>query len=624
MSLLGQLAVVAGRATAAASTSLASVVDGAGRAYQNGLQQAEDTRKALVLSHRADRIGIPAPWYNAIAEEFGEEPLIEAAAMAKSEQSEGESVFGKIKDWRALAEDPFEPVASWGGWRERPSALSYELQEVLSRRVGPFTAYLQTRLKQISLFCTPQEDGRGVGFQIRPKGAAQVKGRPKDLTHAQKKRAAELRNVISNCGFTPRYDPETGETRDDFHAMMQKVFRDALIHDQGTFEKRRDLKGRPVEWRATDAKTIRRTTGATTAENWFGEPIRYAQILHGSIVSDFSSRDLAFWVRNPRSDVRVYGYGMSELEMMVGTVTALLNGFEHNARFFSQGTTAKGVLTITGLVPPNRLRAFRHMWYAMVSGAGNAWRTPILNIPDEKAKIGWVDVQKTNLDMEWSKFMDYCTKVMCAVALIAPEEIGFQFGNTGQTSSMSEGSNVAAKMESSKDKGLQPQLESLERCINSEIMALIDPDWEFSFVGLDGRSEKDEVEQLVKEVGAYRKVDEAREARGLAPLANGDGDMVLSPTWVQWKSQKDMAAQQAQQQGGGGGFPGMAGFMGGQPSGMSGGGGDDGGYDGGGGQGQEEPGAGPPQPGAVQKSLRSGGKKRDAATLIRELITLEL
>lgn len=968
----------------------------AGDLYRSGVAASQEQRRLLALRGRSDTLGIPPEWYESIAREFGEEPLIATAMEKAAERDEARHPWAKA--WQGLTEDPFEPVASWGGWRERPTMLSYELMELLSRRLGPFAGYMQTRLNQMSVFSQKQEEHHGLGLVVQKKGA--TKGEKK-----KDKRAEELTKIIMASGTTDQYDEQAGARREGFRTVLRKLLRDTLLFDQINIEKRRDAKGRLVEWRTLDPKTIRRVSPWYEGKNWFGEPIRYVQVMSGTVAADFSHKDLTFFVRNPRSDIRAYGYGFSELEMAISTITALLNGFDHNSRYFcasgdtrvatrsgleqiedlagrefeiwngaawkkaravetgtrplvrtrlwnglelktspehrflvlpkdgtslvptwkeqkdlvsgdhalvgeggvdapldpsrlfvgkvypgrgsrgrdftvtkelvedpefwemlgfalgdghwptmgvgtdrggsigifphhtkdafllprfiavcerhgihaiqstqnhhlvrvtdgvsgypcvrishkafvqwlyelgfypsakgkrvadavfslpivlrcamlrgwfsadgyththatgyrtptvfsedarlrqdavlllwscgvaannvgkgwkrcgkvvvqnsgafvekigflqdykntgikrspisehrwdklhpgasaaiaqviaaapmwlslsladrgfisrvrqggrclsrprairmlqelgvpvpgallyhhipvdvidtkplreelmfdvevfddehiflgnmvaihnSQGTTAKGLLAIHGLVPPNKLRIFKQLWYNMVTGAGNAWRTPVLNLYDAQSKVEWIDLQKSNLDMEWSRFMEWCLKVLCSVLQIAPEEIGFQMGNQGQKSTMNEG-NQGEKIDASKDRGLPPLIDAIEVLLNEEIMEELDPEYEIKFAGLDQRTEQAEVELLVKEAGNYKTVDEVRAARDLSPLENDDGKVILNPTWLQYHQQAQQAQMMQQQQGAGGQPPDMSGFMG--------------------------------------------------------------
>lgn len=578
MSILENLATRAAQGAANLSKALSGLGQRAAEAWSVGVTQAAELQKSTALQHRAETLGIPVEWYKTAAEQYGEQDLM-LAALEKAQTGKS----GRMLDWGALVEDPFEPLASWSGYRERPAIVTYEMLELTARRVGPFTAYLQTRLNQVSRSCTPQDDDWGQGWQIRPT----KKSKKWDL-----KREEELRQIVLNTGLTPRDDDRSPARRDGFLTFMRKIVRDTLIFDQVNIEKRRDIKGRIVEWRAIDPKTIRTVSPQMKDTNDFGEKIRSVQIVNGAVVAQFSGKDMSFNVRNPRDDIRAYGFGLSEIEMMYEVITALLNGFSHNSRYFSNGTTTKGLLALSGLVPPNKMRAFKQLWYSMVTGAQNAWRTPVLNLPDEKSKVEWIDLQKSNLDMEWSNFMDWCLKCMCGVVQISPEEIGWQFGNSGQSGNLNEG-NQLSKIDASKDRGLPGLFQNLQMFLNEDIIwPLTGGEWTFKFVGVDDRTEQAQDDILAKEVTNWITVNEARKAKGRKPLPDKDGEVILNSNWLQWKTSQQPQPGQDQS---GGGMPGMPGAPGasGQPGPPE--------------QGQPQPPNAPPLPSGQPPQMQAGG-----------------
>jgi hypothetical protein len=167
----------------------------------------------------------------------------------------------------------------------------------------------------------------------------------------------------------------------------------------------------------------------------------------------------------------------------------------------------------------------------------NSWRTPILNAES----IEWHNMHSTNREMEFAAWMDWITKLICAVYGVDPIEINFQFGNTGQSNSMGEGS-MEYKIIESKDKGLRPLMEFIAEIINLHIIWEINPDLEFAFTGLDAKEEETERKGLVEEVGNYKTLNEVRAQLDDEPLP--DGDIVLNQIYIASRQQAQMAAQE--------------------------------------------------------------------------------
>lgn len=453
---------------------------------------------------------------------------------------------------RAMFHDPYS-VSDWGGWRHRPSSLTYDTLRIMARRCAPIAAILQLRQNQIAQFARPQQGDYDRGYRV----VLRDRRDQATMTSAQKKKAAEIERFLETTGaLNPNEKPHD---RDSFRTFLKKAVRDTLTYDQWCFEKIPNRKGLPSRFIALPSHTIMPAMVDVEHQDVEDrrERVAYVQVWDNSVIAEWTVDELAWCVMNPDSDIRANGFGTSPTELIVQLVTAWLFGFEYNQRFFSQGSAIKGVLNIKGTIPDKQMRAFRRMWYTMVSGVSNAWRTPILNSDD----LQWVSMHSTNREMEFSGWMDWLTKLICAVYGVDPTEINFQFGNTGQSSSLNEG-NVEAKLTESKDKGLRPLIDHLIDNLNAHVIWEIEPDFELSFAGLDPDGEEQAREARLKDVAAIKTVDEVRAEINLPKLPDGKGEVVLSPVWVQWAMAKDAPPGGEPGFGGDGGGFGEGGFGG--------------------------------------------------------------
>jgi hypothetical protein len=186
----------------------------------------------------------------------------------------------------------------------------------------------------------------------------------------------------------------------------------------------------------------------------------------------------------------------------------------------------------------NRLAEFRQQWISMVAGVQNAWKMPII----EAEKMDYIDLQKSNTDMQFAQWQEYLIKIACAIFKIAPEEVGFNLGNASGGGAMFEG-NGEAKIKYSRDKGLKPLLKSIEFWINKWIVNAIDEDFEFKFVGLEVDTEEAEVELDIKKVGSFMGFKEARRKHNL-PEELEEGDFTLNPQYIQMIQSREMKGEQ--------------------------------------------------------------------------------
>jgi hypothetical protein len=468
---------------------------------------------------------------------FAEPPAIEAGMVGQAypglslAKADGVPTGPAVDDPKALYWDPFALVQQLG-FRERPSAITYATLSSMVWRVPIVQAIIQTRINQASSFATPQHYKFETGFRVKMRDA-EAKPSPAD-----KKFIKSMERMISNCGV------ETGSfsNRDSFETFIRKIVRDSLTYDQANWEIIPGRDGRPAEWYAVDAATIRLADTARLYPDDNPDRVRTVQIYDNVIIAEFTASEMAFMVRNPRTDIRSYGYGVSELEMTVSAITAILWAWHYNSNFFSQGSVAKGLLNLVGAIPEKQLRAFRRQWYQMVSGVENAWRTPITNAE----KVEWIDMHASNRDMEFSAWMDFLIKVVSSVYVMDPVEINFKYG-TSAARSMFEGAQ-RAKSQESRERGLKPLLRAIGREIDRNIIWPINSEFTIEFLGLESQTPKELADLMTQRVRTMYTINEIRAENDMNPIPDGLGDIILDANWMNARSQMLQQKQQQEEQ----------------------------------------------------------------------------
>lgn len=444
------------------------------------------------------------------------------------------------RDMKAYMENPIR-MAQATNYKDKPSSLSYNILYQMSVKNSVVGAVINTRVNQVSAFTKParfSEDG--VGYKIRLRD-------PSETPNAEQKEVMNsIELFLENCGFSDDSD------RDDFDTFIRKIVRDSLTYDQMCFEIIPDRKGKPAEILAVDAATIRAASENYQADQtWMemvpnkkNEEVKWVQVVDGTIVSWFTARELAFGVRNPRTNINLQPYGFSELEQLIHQITSHLYAEEYNSKFFSQGGTTKGIINIksdpNGIGNKEQLDSFKRQWRAQVNGMTGAWKTPVLQVPNG---IEYINVSQSNREMEFEKWMNYLVNIVCAVYQIDPAEVNFpnNGGVSGNGGSVFE-SSQEVKLKNSKDKGLKPLMRFIESIINKFVVSKFSQDYVFVFTGLDDKSEEKKAELDTKQVKTWRTVNEIRKEHGEKPLENGD--IILDPSYLNYIQQKEMAAQQ--------------------------------------------------------------------------------
>ena len=454
---------------------------------------------------------------------------------------------------KAFFIDPLDFNANLG-YKDKAYSLTYT---TLKRMAGTpiINAIIKTRKNQIADFAEPQADRYSTGFVIRKKAKNGVDSR---MDKKDKKVANAISDFILNCGS------ETSWVNDDFDTFIRKIVDDSLTYDQMTFECIRNRRGKLERFIAVDASTFRMADTAFQedykntffnnrgASNWNsqGDLIRkevngylpqYVQIYQNAVVNDFYPWELCFAVRNPSTSIYSNGYGVSELEELINVITSMLWGDEYNRRFFSQGSAPKGLLRVKGGMSDSALQQFKQQWQAMINGAMNSWKTPVV-----EADVDWIDLQKNNRDMEYSSWMEYLIKLACAIYSIDPSEIGWDISRSGGNSGLFEKSE-AERIQNSKDKGLYPMLKFIQRKINKYIVEQINPEFEFVFMGMNGMTIEQELEMDIKKLNSFQTLNETREKWDL-PAIKETGDIIENSVYWQAESAKQQREQQEQQQ----------------------------------------------------------------------------
>lgn len=396
-----------------------------------------------------------------------------------------------------------------GEYYEKPTAINFDALRNMSEQTPILAAVIQTRIRQVNRFCQISEDG-GPGFEIRHID------RKHKMSGDEDDAAKLVGQFISNCGweFNPR--KRKALKRDNFPQFMAKSIRDSLALDSCPIEtEMKRSKDLGIDgFYAVDGATIR----LCTEQGYEGDDEIYAlQVIQQRIVAAYDREHLIYEVRNPRTDVRLAGYGLAEPEMMVRVITGFLNALTYNISGFDQNALPKGLLTLMGEYGKEDLIAFRRFWNSTVKGINNAWALPVMVAKDSDAKAQFERFDDGFNEMHFANWMTLLTSIICAIYGMDPAEINFE-SFAANKSSLS-GSDTAEKLSTAQDKGLRPFMAFYEGMISDYIVSAFSDKLCFRWTGLD---EDDGV--LTESQKLLLTVNEARAERGYQPWkSDGDG-----------------------------------------------------------------------------------------------------
>jgi len=372
---------------------------------------------------------LPADIQKAITDAFenlreqawtNEEKLAKAMATLPADQ--------QPKSWFA---DPFALMDSVGmGYRNAPTYLTYDTLRQVSERDTYVAPIILTRIDQVCAFAQPQVNKYSVGFKIGPRFGDPMRL----LTKSETDRVQQLKMLVLNTGG------EYNIGRDSFRQFLAKFVRDSLTYDQACFESVRTRSGGMHSFYAVPSDTIRTATpkqlkGTPQRRDDLRREVSYVQVINSSITADFTQDEMCFAVRNPRSHVKTYGYGLPEIETLITTITSHLHAEDWNRKMFTNGSTIKGLLNVKGNIPPVQFEAFKRAWHSQVAGVQNAWKTPMIN----SEEVQWMPLQLSNTEMGYQMWMEYLcfvpgTRVMTPDGEVAIEDVepdDFVYSHTG-------------------------------------------------------------------------------------------------------------------------------------------------------------------------------------------------
>lgn len=453
--------------------------------------------------------------------------------------------------------DPLN-VTNVMGTRQKPTAVPYDTLRRMAS-IPAVSAIINTRLNQVARFAKrPRFDG-DIGFRIG------LKDPDAKMTDAQRKRAREIEEFFLKTGWQ-----KNKGRKDNFDRFLRKITRDSLELDALTFEKVKSFKGEVAELWAVDAGTIELVVNNPVGEGTLYElpvyrpetksgqknigEIDYVQKINGTVVAEYTEDDLAYGIRNPRTDIRFTDFGMSELETLIEVVTGIVNGVRYNTSYFSHSHLPQGVLEMVGKYKDKHLEGFKRHWKNLTTGAPGKWSVPVMALEDGQG-FKFTPFKNSNKDMEFNEFLEFLFNIACAVFQIDPNEVGFKSWTSG--SGMNQSDNTSVKIDESKDKGFVPLMTFLSDLFNEEVVDEIDPEFVFEWVGVDEEDEdkklerqKTQLEMGKKTVNEIRREDDQDEIE--AEWANAPANAQLIQVYMaemQAKQAEQQQAQGAEQQG---------------------------------------------------------------------------
>lgn len=374
-------------------------------------------------------------------------------------------------------------------------------------------AIIRNRINQVSKYTVPARQSLdNIGYEITPKN-----NQDKKLSKKELNRCIELENIIYQTGKV--YKP----WRDTFPQFVTKLIFDHYTYDQINIERSFEQARSNIlnHFNIVDAGTVLINKYPDSAD----KPREFVQWIDGKPLNYYSEKELTFITYWSQTDIHSKGYGFSPVEASMTHIANHINTEQFNSRFFSQGGMVRGLLVINADGDDQdsaaALESIRRSWMPL-QGLNGAWKIPMITAQDAK----FVNMTQNSKDMEFTEWLNYLIKMICADFNTQTEEINVpnKGGATGSNagSTLNEGNTVKNKLQQSKNNGLIPLLKFIERIVNDQILRYYDSDYKFRFILGDPADDSSFIENIQAKQKAGMTLNEGRDLMHLPPLKDGD------------------------------------------------------------------------------------------------------
>jgi hypothetical protein len=431
---------------------------------------------------------------------------------------------------KAYVDDPyFDLMGSQVNYKFKLTRISNKTLKEISVRDWLISAIIQCRVDTLLRFSRPEHRRFEMGFRIVKKDTEA------HYTDEEKDEIASIEDFVYNCG---RKEGTPQDDKRNFGEFLKVLGRDALTFGHIAIEKVKTRAGGLHRFRPLPAESMYLINKALSKEQVSSnamksyqltkpksnndpkadqvineaenEYVKYVQISYDNRpLATFGDEDCIWRLFNPQNFSDSMGYCYSPLELAIINITNHMNVENYNANFFTHGYAARGVLHLKGTVTQQQLSNFRRTFYNSISGAQNAWRTPIVAGLDE---VQWVPMSASAKEMEYLNYNNHLMRILCAQFQIDPMELGLDYLISANGRAPMQQASNEYKIIYSRERGLVPILMFIEDIMNSDVLTALDPaiatKYKFVFTGMTEETPQTEIAQMQAEMTVWKTMND--------------------------------------------------------------------------------------------------------------------
>lgn len=239
---------------------------------------------------------------------------------------------------------------------------------------------------------------------------------------------------------------ESPDKEHPWHVWLRSILEDMFVLDTVTIFPRKTRGGELFSLELVDPGTIKRVIDATGRTPVPPDPA-YQQILKGLPAIDYTREELAFFVRNARSN-RLYGY--SPVEQVVMTVNIAMNRQLFQLNYFTEGNIPEALAGVPETWSMDQVKQFQLWWDSLMEG-DLAQKRHMKFLPTDPRSVVFTKSPEMK-DM----FDEWLARIICFAFSIEPTALVKETNRaTAETTA-----------ETAKKEGLMPLLNHLRVMIN--------------------------------------------------------------------------------------------------------------------------------------------------------------
>jgi hypothetical protein len=240
----------------------------------------------------------------------------------------------------------------------------------------------------------------------------------------------------------------------------------------------------------------------------------YQQVLHGLPAVDFTTRDLLYCPRNPRTH-KLYGY--SPVEQVVMTVNIALRRQLYQLGYYTEGNVPEALIGTPETWSPNQIKEFQQYWDALLEG-NLAQRRHAKFVPGGVAKT-FIPTKEVELKGAYDEWL---ARVICFAFSVSPQAFVDHMNRA----------TAATAQDTALAEGLAPIQSWVKQLVDAIIISeFAAPDLEFQW--RDDRESDPAKTASVAQIyvtNGIKTINEARQDIGLDPVTGGDVPLIFTPS----------------------------------------------------------------------------------------------